>query len=158
MSRDGQGSTVGPREDRQNPGKEIQRNIKKDDSRRDGWGWWHCQQNVSGTSLEHRRMFLWTSHGRVCVVPGADGRWHREIVCTCYQGWQTVGRKQHGREKIFLIPFCPALSQSGVCFAMFGIFSKKSCLSFLVGHIADIYITDMPCTLFCFTQYIFLLF
>lgn len=36
MSRDGQGSTVGPREDRQNPGKEIQRNIKKDDSRRDG--------------------------------------------------------------------------------------------------------------------------
>lgn len=99
------------------------------------------------------------SDGRICVVPEAgvtvwEGGGTEEQCAPAAEGGKW-GRKQHGREKIFLIPFCPVLAQSNVCFAMFAIFSKeKSCLSFLVGHIGDIYYIYTIYTIIFYTIYI----
>lgn len=107
------------------------------------------------------------STGRICVVPEANGRvWQEggtEEQCVPApeggkQGQKATWKREdisHGREKI---PFCPALSQSNVYFAMFAIFLEESCLSFLVCHITDTYITYMPYILLHFTHYIFLFF
>lgn len=93
MCRDGQGSTAGTRQNRENPGKETQRNIKKDYSRRDGWGWWYCQQNGSGTSLEHWGTFLWTSQGT--QMEGFV--WYLKQVSQC-------GREVAQRNSVLLLP------------------------------------------------------